>query len=86
MACRTGCPTQGCESYAACLRGSGIKVAYCNSANGLDATREKRWRSELQGYRDAKAQGIQPDGTTRQAIDKANRISDLTGRAYGSAA
>lgn len=82
MACTTGCPTQTCESYAACLRGKSARVAYCNSAGGMDFTAQKAWDSELSAYRDARAAGIQPSGTKRADIERAHRISDATGTAY----
>lgn len=82
MACRTGCPTKDCASFAACLRGSGIRVAYANSAGGWDYSRQKSWDSELTAYRDAVAQGIQPSGTTRDKIDAAVAISDKTGKPF----
>lgn len=82
MACRTGCPTKDCESFAACLRGSGIRVAYCNSAGNYDYTAQKKWDAELDYYRDTVRQGIQPDGTTREKIDAAVAMSDVTGTAY----
>lgn len=82
MACRTGCPTKDCESFAACLRGSGIRVAYANSANNQDYTAQKKWDAELDYYRDTVRQGIQPDGTTREKIDAAVAMSDITGTAY----
>lgn len=80
--CTSGCPTQTCESYAACLRGKGTRVAYCDSANGRDATQQKRWDADLNAYRDARAQGIQPASTARSAVDNAVRISDSAGRAW----
>lgn len=82
MTCRTGCPTKTHRSYAECCRDSGIRVAYCNSANGYDATKQRRWDSELANYRAAVASGVQPAGTDQASIDKANRLSDLTGKAY----
>lgn len=76
--CRTGCPTQTCGSYAACLKGAGIRIAYSNSARGLDATAQKRWDKELSDYRDARAQGIQPATTRtadiRKAVDRSNEL------------
>ena len=33
MACRTGCTTRDHESFSACLRSAGTRVAYANSAN-----------------------------------------------------
>jgi hypothetical protein len=45
----------------------------------------KKWDSELKAYRDARAQGIQPDGTSTAQIQKAVDVSNKTGHAYGSA-
>lgn len=80
--CRSGCPTGTCGSYAECLRNANVKVAYCNSANGWDASKQKRWDNELANYRAALASGVEPTGTTQKEIDKANRLSDLTGKAF----
>jgi hypothetical protein len=44
----------------------------------------KKWDSELKAYRDARAQGIQPDGTSTAQIQKAVDVSNKTGHAYGS--
>jgi hypothetical protein len=75
--CGSGCLTMG-----ACLRGKGIRVGFCQSVKGLDATKEKRWEGELAAYRDARAQGVQPAGTTMSAVRRAMEISDHTGVAY----
>ena len=80
--CTSGCPFQTCESYAACLKSKGVKVAYCNSASGQDYSAQKRHDSELDLYREARAQGIQPSGTRRTQIENALRISDATGTAF----
>lgn len=45
-------------------------------------TTNKKWNKELQDYRDARAQGIQPAGTTTQAIRAAVEISNKTGVAF----
>jgi len=45
----------------------------------------KKWDNELKLYRDARAQGIQPEGTSTAKIQKALDVSDKTGHAYGSA-
>lgn len=84
MACTTGCPTQDCESYAACLRGKGARVAYSNSAGGWDATQQKSWDKELDFYKEARRQGIQPAGTKRPQVERAIAISDKTGTAYSA--
>lgn len=80
--CTSGCPLQTCESYSACLRGKGVKVAYCNSAGGWDATKQKAHDRELAAYKEARAEGIQPGGTTMQQVERAKRISDAAGQAY----
>lgn len=80
--CTSGCRTRDHDSYSECLRSKGTKVAYANSANNWDYTRQKKWDSELAYYRDTVAQGIQPSGTTRDKIDAAVAISDRTGKPY----
>ena len=80
--CTSGCPLQTCESYSACLRGKGVKVAYCNSAGGQDFTKQKAWDKELDAYQAARDEGIQPGGTTIQQVERAKAISDATGTAY----
>ena len=45
---------------------------------------QKKWDAELQAYRDARAQGIQPAGTTMKAIDQAKEASDKLGKAYNA--
>lgn len=82
MACTTGCPTQDCESYGACLKGKSARVAYCNSATGQDYTAQKRHDTELARYKEARAEGIQPAGTKLAQVENAKRISDLTGSAF----
>jgi hypothetical protein len=67
---------------AECLRAASVRVAYCNSANGYDYSKQKRWDGELANYRNALASGVEPAGTTQKEIDKANRLSDITGKAF----
>ena len=80
--CTTGCQTKDCESYAACLRGKGARVAYANSAGGWDYSTQKKWDRDLAAYKDARAQGIQPSGTDRKAVDRAVAISNEVGKAW----
>lgn len=82
MACTTGCTTKDCESYAACLKGKSLRVAYCNSANGYDFTQQKKWDADLAAYSDARAQGIQPASTARTSVDAAVAMSNETGKAW----
>lgn len=83
MSCSTGCPNPGSHSsYGDCLRSKSTKVAYCNSAGGSDATRQRKWDRELDRARALMSQGIRPDNTFGPALDKAERISDATGVPY----
>lgn len=80
--CSSGCRTRDHETFGACMRAKNAMVAYCGVAGG-DASAEKRWDKELSAYRDARAQGIQPTGTTMPKIEAALRASDAAGAAYG---
>lgn len=80
--CRTGCPTGGHKTWGECARAANLRIAYCGIGGG-DATAQKKWDSELEDYRKARAQGIQPEGTTRNKINRAVKLSDTVGAAYG---
>jgi hypothetical protein len=82
MACSSTCPTQDHPSLGACIRDKGVRVGWANSASGLDATSEKKWDKDLDFYRDARRQGVQPSGTSRDQVDRAMRISEATGTAF----
>ena len=87
MACRTGCYTQDHDSWGDCLRASNIQMSTGDANGNLvgNGWTNKKWDNELKLYRDARAQGIQPEGTSTAKIRKALDISDKTGHAYGSA-
>ena len=62
----------------------GCKVGTLELNSG-DATRDipdKKWTSELNAYKDARAQGIQPAGTTMRHVQEAHRASEVLGKAY----
>lgn len=80
--CRTGCPTQDHVSWGECARAANMRVAYCGIGGG-DATAQRKWDQELDLYRAARKQGIQPDGTTANKVTEALRASDAAGAAYG---
>ncbi len=85
MACASSCraPEGTHESYGQCLRSQSLAVMGLEST-GNDLTTQKRWDRELQAYRDAKAEGIQPSGTTHREIDLAKKNADLAGNASGT--
>lgn len=86
MACRTGCYTQDHDSWGDCLRASNIQMATgdANGAAVANGWTNKKWNNELNLYKEARAQGIQPDGTSTAKVQKAIDISNKTGVAYGS--
>jgi len=42
----------------------------------------KKWDGELEAYRAARADGIQPAGTSMKKIQEARRASDVMGKAF----
>lgn len=83
MACTTGCKTRDHASYAECLRAKGTRPWMVSVSKGFDLDVQRRWDGELQSYRDARAEGIRPDGTTQAKVDAARRQSDVHQAAYG---
>jgi hypothetical protein len=64
----------------------GCKIGTLELGTG-DASRDipdKKWNSELSAYRDARAQGIQPAGTTMRHIEEAHKASETLGKAYNA--
>ena len=53
-------------------------------ASNQKSTTNKKWEGELNAYREARAQGIQPEGTSMEKINEARRASDAMGAAYDS--
>lgn len=84
--CSSGCLTKDHATYGECIRSKSFRIAYCQSASNLDASRQKRWDKELDAYRSAVAQGIEPDSTAGRDIRKAVEWSNETGIAYSDEA
>ncbi len=80
--CSSSCPTKNHRTFGECVRGKRLNVGYCGQGGG-DLTAQKKWDRELDAYRDARRQGIQPDGTTMPKIEHAIRESEKHGMAYG---
>ncbi|AXG81143.1 hypothetical protein [Streptomyces paludis] len=83
MACTSGCRTKDHPSYAECLKAKGVATYLASPSKGLDGTAQKKWDAELSAYRNARAEGIQPDGTTMDKVTAAIKASDKAGAAYG---
>ena len=82
MSCTTGCRTRDHSSYAECLRNKAPRVLWAKSAKGLDLSREKAHQHEIDSYRDAVRQGMDPEGSTTPKIRAAEAWSQKTGVAY----
>ncbi len=80
MACREGCRTKDCESYAACCRSATIEVAGTVASN-LGEVYDKT-KGDLAAYRTARSYGIQPGGTTAAKVRQAEDASKALGRPY----
>lgn len=81
--CSSGCRTRDHRSYFECVSGKGVRTYLASPSRGLDGTTQKRWDKELHEYREARRQGIQPDGTTKAKVEQAIRLSNEAGAAYG---
>lgn len=73
---------KGHETFGACMRAKHIRVGWCQSGRGLDASAERDKDRELNLYAAARRQGIQPAGTSTHQTLTALEISDRAGFAY----
>jgi hypothetical protein len=76
--CSSSCKTKNHNTFGDCIRSKTVSVH-----NGESRASAKRWDGELDGYRTARAQGIEPDGTTKEKVEYATILSNETGAAYG---
>lgn len=53
-------------------------------ANSSRVMSTKKWDGELNAYRAARAQGIQPNGTSMAQVQAAMNASDVMGKAYNA--
>ena len=68
-----------CECFGCKARS--IRVAYCGQGGG-DATAQKKWDRNIDLYRTARKQGIQPTGTSQSKVMAAIKQSEKTGVAF----
>lgn len=79
--CSSACLTKDHETFGECMRSKNLQL----NPNLSDTKSTKSWDGELQAYRDARRQGVQPRGTKMNQIEEAMRISDATGVAFKGA-
>jgi len=82
--CRSGCLTRDHASWGECARSARMTVGWMTSNTGLSRVADRKSEGELAEYRDLRKQGIQPAGTTRQALEEAKRVSDTIGKPYNA--
>lgn len=73
----THCNTEPCFGCKA----KGLQLN-TGDANSQKAMSNKKWNGELDAYRSARAQGIQPEGTSMGAVQRAVAASETLGKAY----
>jgi hypothetical protein len=62
----------------------GLQLSAGDARTNTSGMTNKQWDGELQAYRDARAQGIQPDGTKMNKIRKSIELSEKVGAPYGT--
>ena len=67
-------PCFGCKA-----KGLQLNTGDANSQKGMT---NKKWDGELNEYKNARRQGIQPAGTSMAAVQEAYRASEVLGKAY----
>lgn len=70
------------ETYGAHLRAKNLNIGYCQSWRGLDKSAQDHMESEVEAYRNARREGIQPAGSTTQQVRYAIEQSDKFGKAF----
>lgn len=80
MSCRSGCRTKDHASYAECLREATVQTPAVLTSP-LSSMYDKTKR-DLAAYRTARANGIQPGGTTVEKVREAEQATRMLGRPY----
>ena len=70
-------PCFGCKA-------KGLQLATGDASGNIIASgsTQKKWDKELDFYRDARAQGVQPEATTRKAVERALEASEVLNKPY----
>jgi hypothetical protein len=75
-----------CDDSCFGCKAKNLQLATGDAAGNIVAsgTTQKKWDSELGFYKDARAQGIQPEGTSRKAVEKAIEASEVLNKPYNA--
>jgi len=76
------CPGADHDTFGQCCRAKRLHVAYCQSASGRDASKQKQWDKEISMMQDCARQGIVPQNSFEPAIRRALDASDRAGSAF----
>lgn len=76
MSCSSACATQDHRTFGECLRAKNLQLS--PHVNDLYATKQVAWDAELNHYRKAVSDGLQPESTKRWAVDKAIKQAEAT--------
>ena len=81
-ACRSGCLTQDHATWGECARAANLRI----NAVMVSPLRDvwDKTNSDLAAYREARGDGIQPEGTTMQKVQEARNATSLLGRPYNA--
>jgi hypothetical protein len=73
-----------CDDDCFGCKAKGLQLATGDAAGNIIAsgTTQKKWDKELAFYKEARAQGVQPEGTSRKVIEKALDASEVLNRPY----
>lgn len=73
-----------CDDDCFGCKAKGLQLATGDASGNIVAsgTTQKKWDKELAFYKEARAQGVQPEGTNRKAIEKALDASAVLNQAY----
>jgi hypothetical protein len=71
--------TEDCNCF-----GCKVKTLQMNAGDATRDIPDKKWNAELQAYRDARSQGMQPAGTSMRHIKEAHDASETLNKAYNS--
>ena len=71
------------EPVSGCFGCKGLSIQMnAGDADSRRAMPTKKFNKELDAYKEARAQGIQPNGTSMKKIQEAVKASEIMGRPY----
>lgn len=72
----------GDDCFACKIRTLELNAGDAKHSIVASGTTQKKWDKELAFYKEARAQGVQPEGTSRTAVQKALEASEVMNKPY----